>query len=75
MFPDGQEQQLQRSVTHQIDQEIFPPDQVQFQLSERNLTNFLWIMNPVTGKARYIRAGRDASIEVSEIESVSKLGQ
>ena len=75
MFPDGLDQKLERSAIHQIDQEVFPADEVIYQLSERNLTNFLWIMNPVTGKARYIRAARNGGFELSEIESVSHLGQ
>jgi hypothetical protein len=72
MFPDGSEQQLVRSRIHQVDQSVFPTDQVRYQLSERNLTNFLWILNPVTGKARFIRAGRDGGFETSEIESVAR---
>ena len=41
-------------------------------MSERNLTNFLWILNPVTGRAMYIRAGRDGGFDVSDIESVAR---
>ena len=75
VFPDSQDQQPQRSVTHQVDLELFPVDQVEYQLSERNLTNFLWILNPVTGKARYLRAARDAGLEVSDVQEVSRLGR
>ncbi len=70
MFPDGQEQQLVRSRVHQVDQERFPADQARYQLSERNLTNFLWVLNPHSGHAQYIRAGRDGVFEFSEIENV-----
>ena len=72
MFPDGEEQTTLRSRIHQIDLDVFPLDQVRYQLSERNLTNFLWILNPVTGKARFIRAGRDGGFDVSGIESVAR---
>jgi hypothetical protein len=72
LFPDGKEQQITRSRVHQIDLDAFPIDQVRYQLSERNLTNFLWLLNPITGKAQYIRAGRDGIFEFSDIESVAR---
>ena len=75
MFPDGLDQKLERSAIHQVDQDVFPPGEVTYQLSERNLTNFLWILNPLTGKARYIRAARNGGFEISDIESVGHLGQ
>ena len=72
MLPDGAEESVIRSRIYEIDTEGFPVDQVQFQLSERNLTNFLWIMNPVTGKARYVRAGRGGGFDVSEVYSATR---
>ena len=75
LFPDGREDALVRSAVHQVDPTEFPPEQVRFQLSERNLTNYLWVLNPVTGKARYLRAGRDAVLEASEIHSAGALAQ
>lgn len=72
MFPDGSEQVLVRSGIYQVDLTEFPVEQTQYQLSERNLTNFLWILNPYTGKARYIRAQRDGTFDVSEVETVAR---
>jgi hypothetical protein len=72
MFPEDEEQQLVRSRVLQIDVATFPPEHTQFQLSERNLTNFLWVLNPATGKAQYVRAGRDGVLEASAIENLTK---
>jgi len=72
MFPEDEDQQLVRSRVLQIDVSTFPPEHTQFQLSERNLTNFLWVLNPVTGRAQYVRAGRDGVLEASPIENLTK---
>jgi len=72
MFPEDEEQQLVRSRVLQIDAAAFPPELTRFQLSERNLTNFLWVLNPTTGKAQYVRAGRDGVLEASAIENLTK---
>lgn len=72
MLPDGSEETVIRSRIYEIDTDVFPVDQVQYQLSERNLTNFLWIMNPVTGKARYVRAGRAGGFDVSDVYSATR---
>lgn len=72
MFPEDDEQQLVRSRVLQIDIENFPPEQTEFQLSERNLTNFLWVLNPATGRAQYVRAGRDGVLEASPVENLTK---
>ena len=75
LFPDGREDELVRSEIHKIDANVFPAGEVEYQLSERNLTNYLWILNPVTGKARYIRAGRDGALEFSDVYSVKVRGE
>lgn len=72
MFPEDDEQQLIRSRMLQIDPVAFPMDQARFQISERNLTSFLWVMNPHTGKAQYVRAGRDGVLEPSVVENLAK---
>ena len=50
-----------------IDQKIFPLDQVRYQVSERNLTNYLWITNPVTGHVQFIKARRDGGFDKSPV--------
>jgi len=65
--------QLMKSGTYSIDQEAFPLDQVRYQVSERNLTNYLWITNPVTGKARFIRATREGGFDKSPIIAIDAL--
>jgi hypothetical protein len=72
MFPEDEEQQLVRSRVLQIDVAAFPPELTHFQLSERNLTNFLWVLNPTTGQAQYVRAGRDGVLEASAIENLTR---
>jgi hypothetical protein len=74
MFPDGKEQVIIRSRVYQVDPAAFPPDQTRYLLSERNLTTFLWVLNPVTAKAQFVRAGRDGALEFSEVESVDHKG-
>ncbi|MFQ5653401.1 MAG: hypothetical protein ACE5GW_01555 [Planctomycetota bacterium] len=72
IFPESEEQPLFRSQLLEIDRESFPVDQVRYQLSERNLASYLWILNPVTGKALYLRARRDGSFEASSLFDATK---
>ena len=59
--------QIEKSGAYQIDSEMYPAGQVDFQLSERNLANYLWITNRVTGRAHFVRAKRDGGFEESPI--------
>ena len=68
----GSEQPVETSRIYSVDQKEFPLDQVLFQVSERNLTNYLWIFNPVTGRAMFIRARRDGGFDESPMLDVSK---
>ncbi len=63
---------IDSSRVYTVDQDEFPLDQVLFQVSERNLTNYLWILNPVSGKAMFIRARRDGGFDESPVLDVSK---
>ncbi|MFN0057284.1 MAG: hypothetical protein ACKVX7_02410 [Planctomycetota bacterium] len=68
------EQPPVKSRVYTIDRTLFPQDQVQFLISERNLTNYLWIVNPTTGNGRFIRARRDGGFDESPIiESAKEL--
>ena len=61
-----------KSQVYKLDPAIFPQDQVQFSISERNLLNYLWVLNPVTGKARFVRARRDGGFDESPVIDASK---
>ena len=69
LLPDSKNstQPIEPSRVYAVDQELFPLDQVRYQISERNLTNYLWILNPTTGKAMFIRARRDGGFDESPI--------
>jgi hypothetical protein len=60
------------SRVYSIDQAVFPLDQVRFQISERNLTNYLWIVNTVTGRAMFVRARRDGGFDESPLVDAQK---
>lgn len=61
------EARIEQSGVYQIDQTEFPPDQTELQISERNLSNYLWISNRVTGKSYFIRARRDGGFDESPV--------
>ena len=50
----------------------FPSDQVEYRLSDTNVTSYLWLLNPTTGKARYYKAQRDGKIEASDLLDVTR---
>lgn len=66
-LPEASEraQEAEESRVYQIDARDFPLADIQFQVSERNLTNYLWLLNPKTGKARILKARRDGLVEES----------
>ncbi len=68
-MPEGRTDQdkIERSDLYEVDREVYPIDQVRYQVSERNLTNFLWVMNPVTGRGHFVRARRDGGFDESPI--------
>ena len=68
---DG-DQPIESSRTYTIDQNLFPLDQVRYQISERNLTNYLWIVNTTTAKAIFIRARRDGGFDESPLVDAKK---
>ncbi len=65
-------QEVEESRVYQIDARDFPLDDLRFQVSERNLTNYLWLLNPKTGKARILKARRDGIIEESMLLDVTR---
>jgi hypothetical protein len=48
-FRDDQNRTVDRSRVFQLDQETFPPGETVFLLSDRNLTEVLWVCNKRTG--------------------------
>ena len=72
MFPSSDERPIQPSREYKIDRTEFPADVVRFQVSDHNVTSFLWILNPETGHGRYLKALRDGKIEESVLLDVSK---
>ena len=55
------------SRIYTINTDDFPLDICRLQLSERNLSNYLWLINPRDGKVRFIRARRDGLIDRSPL--------
>ena len=74
MFPSTDEKPIEPSKIVAIDRNDFPSDQVEYRLSDTNVTSYLWLLNPITGKARYYKAQRDGKIEVSELLDVTRAG-
>ena len=72
MFPSTEEKPIQPSRRYTIDRTEFPADVVRYQVSDHNLTNFLWVLNPLTGKVRYLKAMRDGKIETSKLLNVNE---
>ena len=68
-FPESSErdQNIEPSRSYTIDTGDFPLDKLQMQLSERNLSNYLWLLNPETGKARFVKARRDGILDESPL--------
>ncbi len=67
LFPESMEQSITESRSYAIDAKQFPQEQTIIQVSERNLTNYLWLLNPTMGKARYIKARRDGGFDESAL--------
>lgn len=61
------EQRIEASNTYKLNPEEFPADQTRYQVSERNLSNYLWISNHNTGRSYFIRARRDGGFDESPI--------
>lgn len=74
MFPSTEENPIEPSKVVTIDRNDFPVDQVEFRISDTNVTSYLWLLNPVTGKARYYKAQRDGKIEPSDLLDVTRVG-
>ena len=72
MFPAAEARPIQPSRLYNIDRNEFPADVVRYQVSDHNVTSFLWILNPETGKGRYIKALRDGKIEESRMVNVKE---
>ncbi len=72
MYPSSEERPIQPSRKYKIDRTEFPAGMVRYQVSDHNVTSFLWILNPETGKGRYVKALRDGKIEASILLDVTK---
>lgn len=66
-FPDGPEQPFVSSGTFPIDRDIFPAEHLEVQLSQRTLSNYLWLVNTDTGAAMYLTALRDGGFDSSQL--------
>ena len=58
---------IEPSRSYRLTSNDFPLDRVHFQVSARNLTNYLWVLNPQSGKAMFLKARRDGLIEASPV--------
>jgi hypothetical protein len=61
-FVDTADGAIERSHIARVDQSVFPPEDTVYSLSERNITDFLWVCNRRTGDfqlwRRSVRDGR-----------------
>ena len=72
MYPSIEDKPIQPSRAHNINRTDFPVDQVLYRVSDVNLTSHIWLLNPVTGKARYLKALRDGNIEPSKLLELNR---
>lgn len=66
-FPDGPDQPFVTSGIYSIDRDAFPAEDMEIQLSQRTLSNYLWLVNKNSGAAMYITALRDGGFHASKL--------
>lgn len=62
-LPSTEEEGIMKSRLQVFDADRFPSDETHFLLSSRNLTDYLWICNAVTGDVQVLRYNREGAFD------------
>ncbi len=69
-FFDNEQGTVERTRVAQVKTDVFPSQDTDYAISDRNLNSYLWVSNRVTGDFQFLKATRDGTIN-ADSEPVS----